>query len=189
MNEELMRTLFDDYKETKRHAVREHDGEIPMFLYISNVSWNDADDEEGVVGVIPIGGTIDDVAQVLAATMARAFIPYWAAILSDGYTISHDKLPPNHAGGLEPLFRAGYPGVHECLTITAASHDGEIYADSVTYWFDSDGDIWYNDVDGPLSKDTTAGPMIDVLKDVTSLWGMSHAEIISEIMKRTPDVN
>jgi len=187
MNEMMMAALFDDYKQVKRRAAKERDqGEgcdIVMLMYVG-----DEPDDEGIVAVAPISDTsMESVAALIAATMARAFIPYWVAILSDGYVAKHSDVTYPAAGGLEALFRAGDSNVQECLTITVANHAGEVYADSATYWFDDDGDVWFDESEGPANA--LEGPMIDVLKDVTSLWGKTQAEIITEIMKRSPTIN
>jgi hypothetical protein len=186
VNESLLHAIFDDFREVKRAHVRDHDPDdrdIPMMIFVGEHE----DDEEVLAIIVP--GAREDACQALAAVMARAFIPYWAAICMDGYVAKDVDVPDEfrHPGGLVELAAIGSDNVRECLTITAADHTGTKYAISQTYWYDSDGDIWFEDDDAP--GDEMSGPMLDVLLDITSLWGKTHTEIIEEIMKRSPDRN
>lgn len=186
MNESLLQAIFDDFREVKRSHIRdaaEDDRDIPMMIFLG-----EHDSDEEVLAII-VPGAREDACQALAAVMARAFIPYWAAICMDGWVAKETDVPDEfkHQGGLIELAALGSDNVKECLTITAADHTGTKYADSRTYWYDSDGDIWFDDSDGP--GDEMSGPMLDVLLDITSLWGKTQTEIIEEIIKRSPDMN
>lgn len=188
MNEAMLASIFDDFREMKRSHVREADADdrdIPMMVFVGD---RPSDEDADVVAII-VPGSRNEVAQALAAVMARMYIPYWAAICSDGYVAKDMDVPEQfmHPGGLIELALSGSDAVKECLTITAADHVGGTYADSQTYWYDSDGDIWFDDSEGPTGE--MNGPMIDILVDITSLWGKTQAEIIAEILSRTTDMN
>jgi hypothetical protein len=186
----MMDALFASYRDMKRDACRdgEVDRDVSMLLYLGEGPMDDVQTQVLCI-VIPTGGR-EDMVQALAAAMARMFVPYWAAVLSDGYVMSADDAPDIvPAGGLGALFALGDKNVRECLTITGCDHTGDVYADSVTYWYDDDGDVWFRDDEESPVKGTSEGPMIDVLKDVTSLWGKTQAEIIAVILERTVDMN
>lgn len=188
MNYGILDTLFEHYMLMKRENVREAIGDnrdIPMLLYVADQPY-EAREAQLLCVVVP--GGRDDVVRALASVMARAFIPYWAAIASDGYVAKDSELPDEymHPGGLEEAFKAGIP-VRECLTLTAADHEGNQYALSRSYWYDDDGDVWFNDDEGPGTD--SSGPLIDALKDITALWGKSQAEVIAVILERTVDMN
>jgi hypothetical protein len=190
VNRELLDALFHHYVLMKRGAVDEEDvdNDVPMLLYVGDEPMETESDAAQVLCIVVPGGR-DDVCAALAHTMAQAFIPNWACILADGFVAKDLDVPDEykHAGGLIELAALGDANIKECLTITAVDHAGDQYANARTYWYDSDGDIWFDDEDGPGEK--SEGPMIDVLRDVTSLWGMTHVEILSEIMKRGPFLN
>jgi hypothetical protein len=187
MNESLLRLIFDDFREVKRAHVRgaedDDDRDIPMMVFVGE----HADDEEVLCIIVP--GARGELAAALAAVMARAFVPYWAAVCMDGYVAKDADVPEEfmHPGGLVEMALRGSDAVKECLTITAADHAGARYADSQTYWYDSDGDIWFDDGDGPGHE--MSGPMFDLLIDITSMWGKSQVEIIAEILSRSTDMN
>jgi len=187
MDREMLDSIFEHYMLMKRDTVQhpEMDNDVPMLLYISDEPYNTPD---STLLCVVIPGGRDDMVQALAAVMARAFIPYWAAIVSDGYVAKDGDVPDEFkvAGGLVLAFAAGVP-VKECLTLTACDHEGEQYALSRTYWYDDDGDVWFDDDEGPGTD--SVGPMIDILKDITSLWGKTQAEVISVILDRTHDMN
>jgi len=189
VHEPTLADLFGHYQLMKRDAVAEpdEDNDIPMLLYVGEGPL--AENVPCEVLCIVVSGGRDDMCQCLAAVMAQHFIPHWAAICSDGFVAKHADVPPEYlrAGGLIEMAAGKLPGVRECLTITAADHDGHVYANSRTYWFDTDGDIWFDDDDGPGDK--MSGPMIDVLTDVTSLWGKSKIEVLQTIMERGPFMN
>jgi hypothetical protein len=182
--------MFRQYVDTKRATVDdkdEDDNDIPMLLYVGDGPLDEG--VEGNVFCIVVPGGREDVCHALAYTMAQHFIPYWAAICSDGYVAKDSDVPDEykHAGGLVELAALDSDIIKECLTITAFDHAGDAYSTSRTYWYDDDGDIWFNDEDGPASE--SSGPLIDVLKDVTSLWGKTHIEILQTIASRGPFLN
>ena len=189
MHEPTLDDLFRHYILMKRDVVADpdEDNDIPMLLYAGERPLDE--DVPSEVYCIVVTGDRLDLCNCLAALMARHFIPYWTAICMDGFVAKGDDVPDEymHPGGLVDMAAAGLPGVRECLTITAADHDGHVYANSRTYWFDNDGDIWFDDDDGPGEK--MSGPMIDVLVDVTSLWGKSKMEVLQVIMERGPFMN
>jgi hypothetical protein len=188
VNIEMMESIFEQYMLMKRDVVREpeQDNDVPMLLYVGEQPFDDLD---GNVLCIVVPGGRDEVIGALAATMARMFIPYWAAIASDGYTAKAADIPDEYirAGGVTELFAQNSAAVKECLTLTACDHEGGLYATSRTYWYDSDGDVWFDDEEEASSF--SEGAIIDILKDITSMWGKSHAEVIAEVMRRMPDMN
>jgi hypothetical protein len=191
VNHSMLEDIFNEYRLMKRAAVDHRDQldgdtDIPMLVYVGEGPMDDTETQVAVI-VIPSGGR-EDLCNALASTMARMFMPHWAAVLTDGYVIKEDDAPSAiPAGGLRELFEAGTHAVDECLTITACCHGGESYADSVTYWYDDDGDIWFRDNEGMASE--MNGPLVEVIKDVTSLWGLTHDEVMREIMRRSPGMN
>jgi len=189
MNEVTLDDIFGGYREMKRQAVRDPDvdNDIPMLLYLGEGSMDD--EQMQILCVVIPSGDKGDLCNALAACMARQFIPYWAAVCTDGYVAKATDFPDMVAGGLALMFDVGDDRVQECLTITATDNLGDMYADSVTYWYDDDGDLWFRDDQEAPVKGHSEGPLIDVLKDVCSLWGKTPAEVISTILERTPEVN
>jgi hypothetical protein len=188
MDEAMFASIFDDFCEMKRAHIREaaaDDRDIPMMVFVSDRP--SEEDADAIAVIVP--GSRNEIVRALAAVMARMYIPYWAAICSDGFVAKDGDVPEEflHPGGLIEMALSGSDAVKECLTITAADHAGAKYACSRTYWYDSDGDIWFDDSEGPTGE--MNGPMIDILVDITSLWGKTQAEIIAEILSRTTDMN
>lgn len=183
-----MERIFEDYQRMKRDAVDsdEVDNDIPMLLYVGEGPIES--DTQVVVIVIPTNDR-NDLCQALAACMARMFIPHWATICMDGYTAADADVPEQfmHIGGLREMAALGVNGVKECLTVTAVDHVEGTYTNSRSYWYDDDGDIWFDDEEGPTADAT--GPMIEVLVDIVSMYGKTQAEILIEILSRTTDMN
>jgi hypothetical protein len=189
LRDEMMQTIFDEYMGLKCAAVglQPDDCDIPMLLYLGERPYDDPKGEVLCV-VLQVSG-FQDACAALAHAMAEKFIPYWAAMLSDGYTAKNVDVPTefNHPGGLGEMMKLGLPDVREVLSLVACDKAGDLYSISRTYYFDADGDIFFDDDEGPAMN--SHGTMVDVLRDCTSLWGLSDSEVHTELMRRSPDMN
>ena len=182
----MLDAIFYDYMEMKRVAVKEADGEVPMMLFAAPDPLDDTERDTPIAAIVVPSSSIDLVGRALAKLLAELFIPHWVACCSDAFIAPHGMAVDEgvaHRGDLEKLHQAGDKRIKEGLTITATDHEGDVYTNTVTYWFDSDGDIWYDDVEPstPEEAQQSEGPILDALRAVVSLHGLSESEIVAKI--------
>ena len=187
MNHAILGAIFHDYMDMKREAAKDHQ-DVPMMIFAAPNALDDNDEPIAAL-VIGDGGHSGLIGEALGELCTKLFIPHWTACCSDGYVAKASDFPElNDArpGDLQVLYEAGDPRVKEVLTITALDKDGDMYAASVTYWYDSDGDVWFDDIEVARNDDAvqTEGGVVEAMRAVTSLHGLSTAEVLAKIANR-----
>lgn len=176
---EHIESILDFFREVKRHCVDDKDmpNDPPTFMFVGV----EVDDDELDAPLVPAIAlpVMDDIVPAISEWITNFGPPAWVAVCNDAYVAHLIEDDDKVFVDLAELHAAGDKRVKEALTLAAAHHDGTEFMIEQTYWYDSDGDVWFDDLDYHTSA---SGVIMNFLRVVVALHGQTREQMINSML-------